>query len=173
MKTTEIAASLNARGIPTPMVYKKLSRRGYENDAMWSHQAVLRIIRDYKYTGAMVTFKCENLTIRAKGRHTKDPRKNGSSLKIVMILLSLMKNMTRQMQRSERFDITRRKRQIKEIVSISADTAAEGSERPLGWTNTIRVRRSYIKRKPFVRTSFGVAVTWRTCFWQHIDRNCS
>jgi len=95
------------------------------------------------------------------------------SQEIVMILLSLMKNMTRQMQRSERFDITRRKRQIKEIVSISADTAAEGSERPLGWTNTIRVRRSYIKRKPFVRTSFGVAVTWRTCFWQHIDRNCS
>ena len=73
MKTTEIAASLNARGIPTPMVYKKLSRRGYENDAMWSHQAVLRIIRDYKYTGAMVTFKCENLTIRAKTSHKRSP----------------------------------------------------------------------------------------------------
>lgn len=77
MKTTEIAASLNARGIPTPMVYKKLSRRGYENDAMWSHQAVLRIIRDYKYTGAMVTFKCENLTIRAKTSHKRSPGKDG------------------------------------------------------------------------------------------------
>jgi site-specific DNA recombinase len=73
MKTTEIAAHLNERGIPTPMVYKKLSRKGYENDAMWSHQAVLRIIRDYKYTGAMVTFKCENLTIRAKAQHKRPP----------------------------------------------------------------------------------------------------
>ena len=59
MKTTEIAAHLNERGIPTPMVYKKLS--------------VLRIIRDYKYTGAMVTFKCENLTIRAKAQHKRPP----------------------------------------------------------------------------------------------------
>lgn len=90
------------------------------------------------------------------------------------ILLSLMKNMTRQMQRSERFDITRRKRQIKEIVSISAAPRRQKAQKDL-WVglNTIRVRRSYIKRKPFVRTSFGVAVTWRTCFWQHIDRNCS
>ena len=37
-----------------------------DNDAMWSHQAVIRIIRDYKYTGAMVSFKCGNETIRAK-----------------------------------------------------------------------------------------------------------
>lgn len=73
MKTTEIAAHLNERGIPTPMVYKKLSRKGYENDAMWSHQAVLRMIRDYKYTGAMVTFKRENLTIRAKAQYKRPP----------------------------------------------------------------------------------------------------
>lgn len=73
MKTTQIAALLNEREIPTPMVYKKISRKGYDNEAMWSHQAVLRIIRDYKYTGAMVTFKCENLTIRAKSQHKRTP----------------------------------------------------------------------------------------------------
>ncbi len=65
MKSTEIAAMLNAEEIPTPMVYKQLTRKDMHSDAMWSHQAVLRIIKDYKYTGAMVNFKCENETIRA------------------------------------------------------------------------------------------------------------
>lgn len=72
-RTTEIAKELNSRQILTPMLYKKLSRKGMTNDAMWSHQAVLRIIKDYKYTGAMVTFKCENLTIRAKAQHRRKP----------------------------------------------------------------------------------------------------
>lgn len=72
-KTTEIAASLNERKILTPMEYKKLSRSDLHNDAMWSHQAVLRIIKDYKYTGAMVTFKCENMTIRAKTQRRRKP----------------------------------------------------------------------------------------------------
>ena len=65
-KSTEIARILNEKHIPTPMQHKKLSRQGISNDAMWSHQAVIRIIRDYKYTGAMVSFKCGNETIRAK-----------------------------------------------------------------------------------------------------------
>lgn len=65
-KSTEIARILNEKHIPTPMQHKKLSRQGMDNDAMWSHQAVIRIIRDYKYTGAMVSFKCGNETIRAK-----------------------------------------------------------------------------------------------------------
>lgn len=72
-KTTEIARELNARNIPTPMTYKKWSREGIVNQTMWSHQAVLRIIKDYKYTGAMVNFKCENLTIRAKSHHRRKP----------------------------------------------------------------------------------------------------
>lgn len=72
-KTTEIAAILNERNIPTPMIYKKLSRKNIQNDVMWSHQAVLRIIKDYKYTGAMVTFKCESETIRAKAQKRKPP----------------------------------------------------------------------------------------------------
>lgn len=73
MKTTEIAASLNERKVLTPMEYKKLSRRNLYSEAMWSHQAVLRIIKEYKYTGAMVTFKCENATIRAKSQRRRPP----------------------------------------------------------------------------------------------------
>lgn len=72
-KSTEIAAMLNDKGVPTPMVYKKLSRKGMYNDAMWSHQAVIRIIKDYKYTGAMVNFKCENETIRASAQRKRKP----------------------------------------------------------------------------------------------------
>ena len=77
MKTTEIAASLNERGILTPAEYKKRSREYFSSDAMWSHQAILRIIKDYKYTGAMVSFKCENRTIRAKAQHHRPPEEWG------------------------------------------------------------------------------------------------
>lgn len=72
-KSTEIAMMLNDQRIPTPMEYKKLSRKGMHNETMWSHQAVLRIIKDYKYTGAMVNFKCENATIRAKAQRRMGP----------------------------------------------------------------------------------------------------
>lgn len=70
-KSTEIASALNERHIPTPMEYKKLTRKDIQNEVMWSHQAVLRIIKDYKYTGAMVNFKCENQTIRARVQKRK------------------------------------------------------------------------------------------------------
>ena len=72
-KTTEIARTLNERNIPTPQTYKKWARKDSHSKSMWSHQAVLRIIKDYKYTGAMVNFKCENLTIRAKAQHRRKP----------------------------------------------------------------------------------------------------
>ena len=74
MKSTEIAAMLNEKEIPTPMEYKKISRAKMHNQAMWSHQAVLRILKDYKYTGAMVNFKCENETIRAKVQKKNNPK---------------------------------------------------------------------------------------------------
>lgn len=72
-KTTEIARILNERKVPTPQTYKNWVRKDISNQTMWSHQAVLRIIKDYKYTGAMVNFKCENLTIRAKAQHRRRP----------------------------------------------------------------------------------------------------
>lgn len=62
---------MNEKHIPTPMEYKKLTRKDIQNEVMWSHQAVLRIIKDYKYTGAMVNFKCENQTIRARVQKRK------------------------------------------------------------------------------------------------------
>lgn len=72
-KTTEIARMLNERQVLTPMEYKNLSRADMHNEAMWSHQAVLRVIKEYKYTGAMVNFKCENRTIRATVQHRRKP----------------------------------------------------------------------------------------------------
>ena len=73
-KTTEIARILNERGIPTPMQRKNTKKRkSMTNDIMWSHQAVIRIIKDYKYTGAMVSFKCYNETIRAKAQKRNAP----------------------------------------------------------------------------------------------------
>ena len=73
-KSTEIARMLNERGVPTPMQTKKTKKRkNMTNNIMWSHQAVIRIIKDYKYTGAMVTFKCYNETIRAKAQTRNSP----------------------------------------------------------------------------------------------------
>lgn len=72
MKSTEIAAMLNDRGVPTPQQHKKVTRSDQHSAPMWSHQAVLRIIQDYKYTGAMVNFKCENATVRAKVQRKLD-----------------------------------------------------------------------------------------------------
>lgn len=73
-RSTEIAAMLNERKIPTPMTHKKWSNPNVQNDIMWSHQAVLRILQDYKYTGAMVNFKCGNETVgsRVQRRYKRD-----------------------------------------------------------------------------------------------------
>ncbi len=74
MKSTEIAAMLNDLNIMTPMTYKKWARAEcHTSDVMWSHQAVLRILKDYKYTGAMVTFKCGNETVRARSQKRYKP----------------------------------------------------------------------------------------------------
>lgn len=72
-KTTEIAAALNERQIPTPQMYKKTRVGDRHSVFMWSHQAVLRILQNYKYTGAMVNFKVENATIRAKVQRKNRP----------------------------------------------------------------------------------------------------
>lgn len=72
-KTTEIAAALNERQIPTPQMHKKTREEKRHSAPMWSHQAVLRILQNYKYTGAMVNFKVENATIRAKVQRKNRP----------------------------------------------------------------------------------------------------
>ena len=72
-KTTEIAAVLNERQIPTPQMHKKTKEEKRHSASMWSHQAVLRILQNYKYTGAMVNFKVENAAIRAKVQRKNRP----------------------------------------------------------------------------------------------------
>lgn len=72
MSSVQIAKHLNEKNTITPSQRKNSSRK-INNDVMWSHQAVIRIIKDYKYTGAMVNFKCENETIRAKVQRQRKP----------------------------------------------------------------------------------------------------
>ncbi len=72
MSSVQIAKHLNEKNTITPSQRKNSSRK-INNDVMWSHQAVIRIIKDYKYTGAMVNFKCENETIRAKAQRRRKP----------------------------------------------------------------------------------------------------
>lgn len=72
-KSTEIAAMLNQQGVLTPQETKKTRHTNRHSLPMWSHQAILRILRDYKYTGAMVNFKQENATIRAKTQKKNRP----------------------------------------------------------------------------------------------------
>lgn len=73
-RSTEIAKMLNERKVPTPMVHKKWRYNpNVQNDVMWSHQAVLRILKDYKYTGAMVNFKCGNETVSARSQTRYKP----------------------------------------------------------------------------------------------------
>ena len=65
--TSEIAAYLNQNQIPTPLEAKGVKQReGLLR--MWSHQAVLRILNCYKYTGAMVNHTRENQKLRDRSQ---------------------------------------------------------------------------------------------------------
>lgn len=69
--TSEIAAYLNQHQIPTPLQAKGVKRREgmlCEKPLMWSHQAVLRILNCYKYTGAMVNHTRENQKLRDRSQ---------------------------------------------------------------------------------------------------------
>lgn len=65
--TSEIAAYLNKNQIPTPLEAKGVKRREGLL-LMWSHQAVLRILNCYKYTGAMVNHTRENQKLRDRNQ---------------------------------------------------------------------------------------------------------
>lgn len=67
--TTEVAAYLNQRGIPTPLEAKQFKRKEgmlCEKPLMWTHVAVINIVKNYKYTGAMVNHSKENAKLRDK-----------------------------------------------------------------------------------------------------------
>ena len=65
--TSEIAAYLNQNQIPTPLEAKGVKQREGLL-LMWSHQAVLRILNCYKYTGAMVNHTRENQKLRDRNQ---------------------------------------------------------------------------------------------------------
>ena len=65
--TTQVAAALNQEGIPTPLLAKGIRRKKgmlCEKPLMWTHTAVLSILGNYKYTGAMVNHSRESATLR-------------------------------------------------------------------------------------------------------------
>ena len=65
--TSQIARELNAEGIPTPLMYKKIQRKVSGNcKPVWTHQRIIDTIRNLKYTGCMVNHTRESRTIRDK-----------------------------------------------------------------------------------------------------------
>ncbi len=67
--TSEVASYLNERNIPTPLQAKGRKRKAgmlCEKPLMWSHAAVLNILSNLKYTGAMVNHTRENRKLRDK-----------------------------------------------------------------------------------------------------------
>lgn len=70
--TSQIARELNAEGIPTPLEYKNIIRR-YQNTAyprkpLWTHQRILEMLGNMKYTGCMVNNTRESRFIRDKAQ---------------------------------------------------------------------------------------------------------
>jgi DNA invertase Pin-like site-specific DNA recombinase len=69
--TSEVAAYLNENHVPTPLQAKGVKRREgmlCEKPLMWSHNAVLNILGNYKYVGAMVNHTRENRKLRDKAQ---------------------------------------------------------------------------------------------------------
>lgn len=65
--TSEIAANLNARGIPTPQEYKGV-RRKEKTEPQWTHPRIVYTIRNIKYTGVMTNHTRESRHIRDKNQ---------------------------------------------------------------------------------------------------------
>lgn len=65
--TSEIAADLNARGVPTPNEYKGV-RRKESTEPQWTHPRIVYMIRNIKYTGVMTNHTRESRHIRDKNQ---------------------------------------------------------------------------------------------------------
>ncbi len=65
--TSEIAANLNARGIPTPQEYKGV-RRKEKTEPQWTHPRIAYMIRNIKYAGVMTNHTRESRFIRDKNQ---------------------------------------------------------------------------------------------------------
>ena len=65
--TSQVARELNAEGVPTPLMYKNIQRKGSGNcKPVWTHQRIIDTIRNLKYTGCMVNHTRESRKIRDK-----------------------------------------------------------------------------------------------------------
>lgn len=67
--TSQVARELNAEGIPTPAEYKGRKRADQsDTKPLWSHNAILNILGNMKYTGCMVNHTRESRKIRDKSQ---------------------------------------------------------------------------------------------------------
>jgi len=65
--TSEIAANLNARGVPTPNEHKGVRRKD-KGKPQWTHPRITYMIRNIKYTGVMTNHTRESRFIRDKNQ---------------------------------------------------------------------------------------------------------
>ena len=68
--TTEIARTLNRRGVPTPAECKRHKPVREDLEPRWSHTAIIRIVHTYKYVGAMTNHTRESRHIRDRNQRT-------------------------------------------------------------------------------------------------------
>ena len=66
MSTSEVAKMLNGRGVPTPLQYKqhRIKSACQDRTLLWSHVTIINIIKNYKYTGAMINHTRESRYLR-------------------------------------------------------------------------------------------------------------
>lgn len=75
ISTTQIARELNSRGVETPLRSKKIKIKpaSAECTPRWSHQTVISILKNIKYTGTMVSHTRESRCIRDKNQRRVPP----------------------------------------------------------------------------------------------------
>lgn len=73
--TSQVAARLNGQGVLTPLQYKrhKLKAACQNRELLWTHMMVGNILRNYKYTGAMVNHTRESRHLRDKNQRRTSP----------------------------------------------------------------------------------------------------
>lgn len=64
----QIAKELNTEGVPTPLQYKKITKKNGSSKPIWTHQRILEMIGNLKYTGCMVNHTRESRKIRDKNQ---------------------------------------------------------------------------------------------------------
>lgn len=67
---TQVAKTLNAEGVPIPLIYKehKLKAACENRELMWTRAKILNILHNYKYTGAMTNHIRESRHLRDKNQ---------------------------------------------------------------------------------------------------------